>query len=185
MRDKFWTLYVDLVQSRYYYEHYQHHAVRVDRAIQIFTSITSASSIASWFVWNQLNWLWAFLIALSQLVNVIYRFLPYPKQIESVNYILPDIKKLMNSVDYYWGLIETNCPSENEINKKIFDYKNQYQCLEQKYINDSVFPPKGSVTKKADTDRVKYFYERYGIDDKICMKGNENNESCKSILKSS
>lgn len=185
MRDKFWTLYTDLVQSRYYYEHYQHHAVCVDRTIQVFTSITAASSIASWFIWNQLNWLWAFLIALSQIINVIYRFLPYSKQIESVQYILPDIKELMNSVDYYWSFIDLNNPAENDINEKILDYKNQYQYLEQKYIDDSIFPPKDSITKKAEDDREKYFFERYGIDTKVCMKGSQNNEPCKTIVKSS
>ena len=73
---------MQLRASVYYLQAYQIHSEKWDNRIQIFLAITSSSSIGGWVIWNEYGIIWGSLIAVSQVINAIKRFLPLKSKYE-------------------------------------------------------------------------------------------------------
>ncbi len=80
----YWNLFYDLNVYFHYLQIYQERDQAVIRYIGIFTAVTSSSSIAAWAIWQNVSWLWAIIIALSQVLNVVVSFLPYRQREKNI-----------------------------------------------------------------------------------------------------
>lgn len=162
MRDKYWALYTYLVDCKFYYWHYREHSTFWDTAINLFLCITSVGGIATWAVWKQLPWLWAIIVAASQLINSFRKYLPFSKRITSVTMLLPELDGLINEIDHVWDKVDTGMEDE-EISDAVYQFNCRYTELEYKYAKDSYFPRKKRCEKESLVDRENYFFQKYGI----------------------
>lgn len=163
MKDQFWAMYVEYIDSEFYYWHYRARATFWNNAINMLSCITSAVGISTWLIWKQLPWLWAIVVGISQGVNAIRHILPFQKQISSVSLMLPELKILLSEIDRDWNSIQLNELSDIQINQRIFTYNERYLQLENKHIKDTSFPRKKWCQKKAEIDRVNFFNQHYSV----------------------
>src|SRR6056297_3155403 len=75
--------------------------------INLFLAITSLSSVSAWAIWNVLPWLWAIIIAASNILIAIKPYLKYDKKIKELNEKLAilesieiEYEKLFFELDY-------------------------------------------------------------------------------------
>jgi len=99
---RFWKELHQLRVHVYYLEIYHEKSELINKAINIFLAITSSSSICGWAIWSRYDFIWAIIIALSQLINAIKHFLPYRNRLKSLRSILFEFEELLTSSEMRW-----------------------------------------------------------------------------------
>ena len=66
-------------------------AALMEEPINIFLAVTSSGSIGGWVIWDKYSFLWAFIIAASQVINVVKQFLPYKTRVKTTGGILKEL----------------------------------------------------------------------------------------------
>src|SRR5690554_3221033 len=106
-----------MVQSQYWKEIYQlkvhiafielllERSERIDRGLKMFLAIASSSSIGAWVIWKQLSWVWAAIIACSQVVSAIAQYLPYRHRIKAYSSLLNELEEIMIQAEFKWHAI--------------------------------------------------------------------------------
>ena len=84
MQQRYWKTMVQIKSSIFYLDLYADKSYKLDKAINIVLAITSSSSIAAWAIWKQYDFVWALLIALSQVITVLKPLMPYEQRLEIV-----------------------------------------------------------------------------------------------------
>ena len=108
----YWDTLVQLRANVYYLQAYQIHLEKWDNRIQIFLAITSSSSIGGWVIWNEYGIIWGALIAASQVINAIKRFLPFQKRAKQTGSLNTEVEKLALDAESQWfSVFEGNLPT--------------------------------------------------------------------------
>lgn len=161
IRVKFYDMYLRAKFSQFYFVHYRSRSVVIDRCIQVFLISASLAGVAGLWFWSKFTLLWAIVAALAQVISAAMYYLPYAKQVSSVNLLLPEFDLILNRIDHDWDIVEDM--DTVEVNDLILKYKNELTFLEHKYIGDTPLPAIKKIIKLAEKDRDSFVYERFGI----------------------
>ena len=82
---RYWKELFELRVHVNYLEKYMEQSEFIDKFINFFLAVTSNGSICSWVIWKEYNYIWAGIIAASQLINVLKQFLPYRTRLKSTS----------------------------------------------------------------------------------------------------
>lgn len=82
---KAWTFYLDI---------YAEDSYKWDRRINIYGAIASSSSIAAWTIWRSWSFIWAAIIAISQVLTAIKQYLPFGRRLKYLQPFIEDMKLL-------------------------------------------------------------------------------------------
>jgi hypothetical protein len=161
-----------MVQEQYWKEIYQlkthigfielqlEKAERIERVLKIILAITSSSSIGAWVIWNNLSWLWAAIIAFSQVVTAINPYLPFKSRLKSYSSLLHELEELMIQAEFNWLAIAEGKLSKTEINKARFEIRSAKQKSLKKHIQTTI-PSDNKLHEKAEkcaNDYLANFY---------------------------
>lgn len=94
----------------YYLQAYQIHSEKWNTRIQGFLAITSSASIGGWAIGDEYSMIWGFVIAASQVVNVIKGFLPFQKRAKDIGSLNIEQEKLALQEDRNIPTIKVNVP---------------------------------------------------------------------------
>lgn len=162
MRDKYWAMYIELIDSKYYYWHYRARSTFWDNVINAVSLLTTAYGITSWALWKQFYVAWAVLVGTAQVLSTMRPILPFSRRIIDTNFLFPDLDELVNEVDHDWDKIDSL--SDLEISDLIYAYNQKYIKLENKYAKGADFPRNKCCQEKAVRDRANYFKQHYDVD---------------------
>jgi hypothetical protein len=143
-------MYCNLVKAKYYFQFYKTNAALIDRIISIIIAVISSASVASWLIWQRWTFVWAAIIALSNLLTILKPYLPYEKRVSAVNYMLPELKIIINDVEHYYNIIVTENVSDSDINNHIKTFRQKYTELENKFIDIAIFPDNPHIAAQAE-----------------------------------
>lgn len=161
MQERYWKYMVQLKAWIFYVDEYINVSYKWDRRINVFVAITSSSSIAAWAIWNRYSFLWALLIAISQVIVAIKPHLPFSKRIEILSRVSALLQTLFNKADYQWYKISNGDLSESEINDILFDLRRQYLETVEKELSTISLPEKEVLKKIADLKVESFFQNGY------------------------
>lgn len=161
MQERYWKYMVQLKAWIFYIDEYINVSYKWDRRINVFVAITSSSSIAAWAIWNRYSFLWALLIAISQVIVAIKPHLPFSKRIEILSRVSALLQTLFNKADYQWYKTSNGDLSESEINDILFDLKRQYLETVEKELSTISLPEKEALKKIADSKADSFFQNGY------------------------
>lgn len=161
MQERYWKYMVQLKAWIFYIDEYINISYKWDRRINVFVAITSSSSIAAWAIWNRYSFLWALLIAISQVIVAIKPHLPFSKRIEILSRVSALLQTLFNKADYQWYKTSNGDLSESEINDILFDLKRQYLETVEKELSTISLPEKEALKKIADSKADSFFQNGY------------------------
>jgi hypothetical protein len=95
------------------------------------------------------SWLWATIIAASQVLNISAGFLPYKQREKTLRTILPQMQKLLLDCEDEFELVSTGELTNREIHEKTMQFKRQLsEIYNQLYICG--LPTKKSYLKAAE-----------------------------------
>lgn len=132
----------------------------VDRTLKIILAIASSTSIGAWVIWNELSWIWATIIAGSQVISAISPFLPYKERIKAYTSLLHELEELMIQAESKWHSIAEGMLTATEINKARFDIRATKQKSLKKHIQTTIPTDKKlhSQAEKSATEYLTNFY---------------------------
>lgn len=145
-----------------YLELYMEHSEFIDKSINIFLAVTSSSSICGWAIWNKYSFIWAIIIAGSQLINAIKQFLPFKLRLKAIANILKELEELTTFTEMKWFDIAEGNLTDEEINKLQYEIRSKKIRILQKYLGINTLPEKPKLFKKATQNANIYINNFYG-----------------------
>lgn len=127
----------------------------IDRALKITLAIASSSSIGAWVIWNHLSWVWAGIIAFSQVVSAVNPFLPYKSRIKAYSSLLHELEELMIQAELKWHAIAEGKLTATEINEARFEIRSTKQKSLKKHIQTTI-PTNNKLHAKAEDAASQY-----------------------------
>ncbi len=161
-----------MVQEQYWKELYQlkthiafvecqlESAERIDRILKIILAITSSASIGAWALWNQFSWLWASIIAFSQVISAVNPFLPYKNRIKAYSLLLNELEEIMIQAEFKWHSISEGKLTPTEINKARFEIRSAKQKSLKKHISTTI-PTNPKLHARAESTAYAYLSNFY------------------------
>lgn len=148
-QQRYWKELFQLIVHVNYLEIYLEKSEFKDKAINIFLAITSNSSICGWIIWQTYSWLWAGIIAVSQLITAIKTFLPYKDRLKMVSSLLHEVDELLLYCEMKWFDVAEGKLTEEEINKLHFEIKRKKAQAVKKHLGGHVLPKHEEYFEKA------------------------------------
>jgi hypothetical protein len=163
----------DMAQERYWKELYQlkvhvnyieaHvcEAEQRDRAIKIYMAIASSASIGAWVIWRDLSFVWAAIIAISQVLAAISPHLPFRERLKTYSSLLHELEEVFIQAESRWHDVASGRLSEEEINKERTSLRLQKHKLLKKHLPSSVIPDDPQKSERAENLALNYFSTFY------------------------
>ena len=164
MRDSYWAF---MEQTSFLFRYYQAYYMRVclfQRIVRIFSALIACSSVAAWSGWNRLPGLWATLIFLSEVVNVIMPLLPFSDRASSLRFLIPELQALSLNVENTWSRIDGS--PDDAFRAPLCEYREKSAKLESQYLGADEIPTWKRLAMKVALQNAehlkRYFYPKGG-----------------------
>lgn len=161
MQEKYWRYMVQIKAWIFYLDVYEENSYKWDRRINIFSAVASSTSIAAWAIWQQLSYVWSFIIAISQVLNAIKEFMPYNRRMKVIVPFMKDLEFLYNKIEYNWFKVSEGELTEEEINELLYTFKNEFTNIENKNLKEETLLENESFKKLADQKTDIYFQNNF------------------------
>ncbi|OAA91277.1 hypothetical protein [Clostridium ljungdahlii] len=161
MQNRFWNRMVQIKFEILYFNEYIEQSGKFDICVNTFTAITSSGSIAGWAIWNNLKFIWAILIAMTQVITVIKSYLPYHKRVEFLSKLCFELSGLFINCEHLWYDVSNGSLTNNEINDKLRDIQIKEDKIKNKYLGSNILPLKNKLETKANIKLKEYFNKYY------------------------
>ena len=145
----------------YYLELYQLGSESIERWIGIFLAITSSASIGGWVIWKEYAFVWALLIMISQVISVVYKFLPFKARIKPLSAAGIELSVLADDAEKGWFDVSEGNLTEKEINEKKFAIRKKKSAVMKSAFSGMVLPENEKLMSKAVEQMHKYFKSHY------------------------
>ena len=157
MQEKYWYYMVQVKSSIFYLDIYAERSYKWDRRINAYGAIASSSSIAAWAIWKDFSYIWAVIIAISQVLIAIKEYFPFGKRLNILRPYSEVVKMFYIKMEYDWYKVANGELTESEINTLLFSYKKEVTNIEGKYLNEEILLENKDYLKEADDRTDRYF----------------------------
>lgn len=137
---------------------------RYDRGIMIFLAVTSSASIGGWAIWRDFGFVWAFVIAASQVLNAIRQYLPFKDRLKSYSGLLNELEDIYLRAESQWLEISAGIWNDAEIKKALDDLRVRRQKAFRKNLPETTIPESGKIAGLAEDKAFSYFNNFYPQD---------------------
>ena len=145
-----------------YLELYMEKMELIEKSINIFLAATSSSSICGWAIWNEYSFVWAIIIATSQLIAAVKQFFPYRARLKASGSSMRELEEIAIFAEMKWFEVAEGDLTEKEINKLRFDIKTKKTRIMHKHLKMNTLPAKNKLLDKAKSLAEIYFNNFYG-----------------------
>jgi hypothetical protein len=132
----------------------------IDRISSGFLATTSSASIGAWIIWNEHSFLWASIIAISQIITAITPHLPYKSRIKAYSSLLHELEELMIRAEFKWHSISEGQLTPTEINEARFKIRAAKQKSLKKYVSTTI-PTDDELHAQAEESAFAYLSNFY------------------------
>jgi hypothetical protein len=144
-----------------YLELYQLRYENIERWIGILLAVASSASIGSWALWKDLALLWSVLIMLTQIISVVYKFLPFKSRLKPLSTAGIELSVLADDAEKGWYDVAQGELTEKEINEKRFTIRKRKSAIMKSAFGGIVLPENSALMQKAEEQMHKYFKSHY------------------------
>lgn len=160
IEDKLWYNLVNTKFKCYYIGYLIRKNQRQSLFINSFLAVTSISSVSAWVIWEILPWLWALLIALSNVLIAIKPFLTLEKKIKELNEKLSVLELIQAEYEKIFFEHSMKYIDDKIASQQYFaNYDKQIKTL--RTSDDLIIGRDKKLIKKADRDTDKYIENNY------------------------
>ncbi len=138
------NLYWRLLEEVKYHERYCYYALKkttkIVTILEVIQIFASCGFVASWTIWENLEYVWAAILTLSQLINIFKSYIPFYKRKSNLQKAYIQLSTLCQHIEYDWNGYFLKITDKNMITNDICDSFNslyeKYHSDFQKIIND-------------------------------------------------
>ena len=161
MQSQYWVELQALKAHVYYLELYQLKSEGAERGINIILAILSSGSIGGWAIWKEYAFVWGLLIMFSQVVSVVYKFLPFKSRIKPLSAAGVELSILADEAERGWFDVASGELTEREINDRRFAIRKKKSAVMKSAFAGMVLPDCPKLMRKAEDQMCKYFKSHY------------------------
>lgn len=161
MQLQYWFELQALYAHAKYLELYQLRSESIERVIGIILAITSSASIGGWAVWTEYAFVWGFLIMASQVVSVVYKFLPFKSRIKPLSSAGTELSVLADTAERQWFDVASGALNEREINDLRFSIRTKKSAIMKSAFSGMALPENARLMRKAEEQMSAYFKSYY------------------------
>lgn len=158
--EAFWNLYGFLIYQKYYYDEYLRNSSRYEKILNIVTSVASSASIASWLLWQKYGVIWAVIVAISQIINIVKPYFRLSEHVCLLTLLQPELAKIVTEMGVEWDMF-TKKTSDKIIFKAMGKAEKQFNELEARYIVPLHLSTKKKCQNLAEKYRDNYLDTRH------------------------
>lgn len=160
MQTRYWMLMCDLRSDFFYYQILRARSFNWNKIISLAISVFTASSVASWQIWQVYTDVWAWIVAITQVLAIVNASLPFNNRIEFLKKAEPSFLKICTLVENHWYDVQHGRLSEDNINDFITRIEEEWACVEQTYLNEECMTNNQQITDLAD-EKMGIFMQKY------------------------
>lgn len=157
MQDRYWNYMQEKRCYIYYLDMYVDCSYIQDKYIRMLSAIVSSASIAAWTMWQQYSYVWAAIIAVFHVINVVKDILPYSKRLKYMAPFIKELKLLCNKIEYNWFKVSSGKMTEEEMNELLFNFENEFIEMENEHLAKEALLNNKWFMKKAKKKTDTYF----------------------------
>lgn len=162
-QDQYWNEVVELRSRSFYLQRLLEINQKTERTINCFLAITSSSSIAGWAIWHEYSFVWAVLIASSQVVTAVRGFLPYAVRIKNLKQASKEMNDLMIHAETRWISVANGSLTDEEVQMERLDVKKRVNTIVDKGLGVDPIPKDDAAFKYAEHEAECYFRRYYPV----------------------
>ena len=136
-----------LTFQRIYAQRYQTKAKNINAFISGASTISTAGSIAGWSLWDTYPTLWACIIAVSQIVQVIKPLMPFAKRTVALTGYIHKANNFAYEVESRWNRIWSGEPITAD---ELRSMKTKLEALENKFFSGDEIPSHKSIMLRSN-----------------------------------
>lgn len=161
MQEKYFDFFVQIKILIFYLGYYTESSYKWERRINVFIAITSSTSIAAWAIWREFDFLWAVLIASSQVIIAINPHLPFSERLKKINIFKEQLKIIYNDMEYKWFAVSNGELTDSEINNLLYKFKDKYRKMESENLKEEMLLENKKFVKLANEKTEKFFEDNF------------------------
>lgn len=161
-QQRYWNYLVQTIGHSRYLQYYHEKSEETERNISICAAITSSASIAGWAMWKDLSWLWATIIASSQVLSAIRVHLPFARRAEVLREATSAFKSLAGRIEGKWFRVQDGQLSEDEISELINQFRQEQLEIENKTFAKVTLKERADLLALAEKQTLQYIELNYG-----------------------
>ncbi|HHX58043.1 MAG TPA: hypothetical protein GX710_08515 [Clostridiales bacterium] len=139
-----------------YNEHFSRY-VSGNRKIMIVLAVLSSGAVAGWAIWNKFSFIWAIIVASTQVLTIINEFLPYKSRIKEIPELVCKLEIIYDEMEREWYSIASGEVENAEINNALYKYKEKWRDVSGKYFTFDALPDKECIKNKANKLKQEYY----------------------------
>jgi hypothetical protein len=161
MREKIWSNFIRTKYQALYLCQFNAYIRTIDRLANIILALTSSGSIGGWLIWKDQPLVWASILGVAQLINIVKPFLPYLKDKEQLAETYIFYETLHLDYERLWIEFETST-NEDQATDKYFQLKNKELIILDKLKNIKV-NNYTNIERQARGEWAEYLRSNYNI----------------------
>jgi hypothetical protein len=158
---QYWNEIVQLKAHVYYLGYHCRSADRWDFWVKVILAFSSSSSIAGWALWNDYSFVWAAIIAVSQVINAIKQLLPFEKRRKALTQVGHELSNLFTKAETDWYYVANGSLTEEDIHLKRMSLQKEKMDCVHRLLSDIMLPAAKLLEDKAAKDASDYFQNVY------------------------
>lgn len=164
-QQRYWTELSHLKAQVLYVEGLCADVGKWDQRTKVFTALTSSVSIGSWLIWKEYSFIWAGVIAMSQVVSAVSPALAFNEKRKNYSSLAHDLETLFNQAEAKWYEIAMGRVTVEKINQERTLLRQARTKVTKKYFPSQMIPRKVKILEQAEIDALAYFSSFYPSED--------------------
>jgi hypothetical protein len=162
-QNQYWLEMQQLRLDAIYVRDYRDSIAKMERNVAAIRAVTSSGSIGAWVIWRQYAFVWAALIAISQVADALRDVFPFRKRRQALSGWCNALNRLFVDAQRDWDLIASGALSNPKIANLTHQMRQKVQRHEETYMPDGL-PKRQDLSDIAQIEMEEFFRKRYSID---------------------
>ena len=159
-QQSYWLEFVQLKVDTCYVRDYRNYLGRWVTGVSAIRAVASSGGIAAWVIWKQYAYLWAFIIAVSQVVDALKNIFPFYKRRGALSKWSRTLNRLFVEAQRDWDAIAGGRRTNTQISELTHRLRVKKERAEEKYIPHGLAQRK-DLFEKAQREAGRFFTSRY------------------------
>jgi hypothetical protein len=151
-----WDTFATVKRDQLYLSRKMESLDRIERALNMTSAIASSAAIAGWAIWQHAAFVWACVIAASQLYQAVRPFLPFGSQLRALHNLYPEIEGLAMFAERNWIRVAQGQLTEEEMIDCATQIKEKKIAATQKHLKGILVPERKKFVHLANGQAVSY-----------------------------
>ena len=161
-KQQYWNELTDLKVDAAYIRLYRDSFGRWVTALGTLKAVASSAGIAAWVIWREFAFVWATIIAASQLADALKEVFPFAKKHKSACEYAMKLENLFIDVQFEWENIDSGRFSPTEVGRRLHQLRKMLKEAEQRYFPDGL-ATREEFLLQARQEAEEYFKSTYGV----------------------